>query len=720
MPFRSACVLALPAVVLVLGSRPTQACGPGFPHELFVDRSGTLADLPDGTFMVEVTHLVARPADAFGVVEGGCGERRCEPADARKGGARETALYQAGAKLFEAGEWPQARARFLEVLALPDGERRRFSSFAAFMLGRTARDRADAQHWYAETRAIVRAGCDDPLGLAVASYGYEARVLVRAGDDKGAIRLYAIQAAHGSESGAVSLLFLARSLAADDTRLRRALGERLAQRLLVTYAWTRGQENWYDAVDRQPPTNRLLDRLAAVPNLDGADRLAAAAWRMGRFELAARFAGKEDTPLGLWVQAKLALRRGDRRTAERLLERAAAELARAAAAVPKSQARPRYLQYSDDPWFDLEGLRRRASGDLAVLGLARADFPAAARQTLASCSYPDMAYLAERVLSADELTQFLAAHKAELGNACVPGPNDWYVGDPKSWESRLRALLARRRLRSGEARAAMALFDGTAYADVARQYLAALARAHASQSAVDESEALFTAAQLARRHGLEILGTEVAPDWALELGQFDLSVLVKERSDRPEFGTPRIPNLTEPLTDEEQDSSKPWPEPLPFWRGFRASLVSAAEAARVAASAPPHPERFHYRGTAADLALAASDLLPRRSQAWAALLCHAAKYIASTEVKRSQALWYRYTRFGAAMAVDTFAFGKTCPEPQFARAAIAADVSKPTPPFWRHWRRRTRLGVLAGAALMSALVVAVAVHRRRRRARHEV
>jgi hypothetical protein len=163
----------------------------------------------------------------------------------------------------------------------------------------------------------------------VASYGEEAHVLLRADDEVGAIRLYAVQAAHGSQSGATSLLFVARRLVGSEARLRRALRDPLAQRLMTTYAWTRGQEEWSESAKH--PSNRLLDALAVTPALAGADRLAAAAWRMGRFDLAARFADKQGTPLGLWVQAKLALRRGDRGAAELLLDRAARQFSEAAA-----------------------------------------------------------------------------------------------------------------------------------------------------------------------------------------------------------------------------------------------------------------------------------------------------------------------------------------------------------------------------------------------------
>ena len=724
MGFRSiaARVLAGFLVALAAPSRQARACGPGFGPELFVDRAGTLAELPDGTFVAEAMRLLAKPAETFVALD--CTERGCETANARSGGgARERGLYEAGATSFKQGDWEAARGHFLAVLALPGSERRRFSTFAAYMLGRMTGARLEARHWFSEVRQLARTGFDDPLGLAVASYGEEARVSLAAGDDRSAIRLYATQAAFASESGATSLLFLARDLVTSATRLQRVLRDPLAQRLLTTYVWTRGQETWGPRDRRQPPTNRLLDLLAEVPGLAGADRLAAAAWRMGRFDLAGRFADKESTPLALWVQAKLALRRGNRIGAERLLRQVVDRYADEAERRGKPAPRPEAMGYGEEPWYDDDELGMRAAGDLAVLALARADFVTAMDSAVTSCSYPDAAYLADRVLAATELAEFLEANASKIDGACGPDEGDESGSGTrrdKGWEGRLRVLLARRWLRSGRSALAMPLFDGDAFADVARQYVTAQARAQGSGDAIDKSEALFTAAQIARRHGMEILGTEVAPDWGMEDGLFDLDASTKERSYAPLFG-PRPRRGRWHDVDEDEQEGKPVKsrgEPLPFSPGFRQTLFTVAERARIEQSAPPHPERFHYRGSAADLALQAAELLPRRSQAWASLLCHAATYVANTEPKRAQELWFKYTRFGAAMSEASFDFGKVCPQPRFDRArALAAKGAggKSWAPPWRNWRRRNWVLVALGLALAADLLLALVVYRRRRR-----
>ncbi|NMO14181.1 hypothetical protein HPC49_19330 [Pyxidicoccus fallax] len=679
---------SLVVLMLLAPAREADACGPDFPPELLTDRAYTLAELPEGLFLHEVSRLVPKPADPFQVVDFG------EPEGARTGGgARETALYTEGAKAWHAGDWPRARARFEDVLALPPEERRRFSTFAAYMLGRTPESgpESTARARFAEVRELVRQGFDDPLGLAVASLGEEARLLLEAGDDIGAIRLYAEQAAHGSWTGTSSLLFVARALSRDEARLREALKDPLAQRLMATFAWTRGQEwLWTEDGGLRP----LLDALASVRGLAGADRLAAAAWRVGRFDLAERFAGQEPTPLDAWVRAKLALRRGDRLAAEQLLAEAA-----------------RGMSETEDWQHDSErGARRprtRAEGERALLLLMRGDFMGSAQKMMDSCSWPDIAYVAERVLTVDELKRFVHAQGPEADARCLPelgSPDDADTGHdasiiaipfptsnpvpahgPNSLTGRLRLLLGRRLLRTGAGAEALEYFRGTSWEQPARQYVDARERARTADDAMDRAQALYDASLLARKAGMEILGTEAAPDWAQVDGMYDMSDYA---------GPYELP--------PEQDAVRKKMAELP--------LTSPEEQQRLTAHAPPHPLRYHYRSTAADLAEQAAALVPPRSQAYAALLCHAARFTAYSEPERSQRLWSTYVKNGALLAGEGMVFGQQCPEPDFERArAQQPKLSLP----WKGLRRRT-LAALGGGLLLPVALGAALLLRRKR------
>ncbi|MBZ4416896.1 hypothetical protein [Myxococcus sp. RHSTA-1-4] len=673
MPCRSL-FASLVVLLLLAPVRDADACGPDFPPDLLTDRAGTLAELPDGRFSLEASRLLPKPADTFQVVESS------EPEDARTGGgARETALYAEGAKAWHAGDLEQARARFQDVLSLPPEERRRFSTFAAFMLARTsgAGFQHEARPRFAEVRELARQGFDDPLGLAVASLGEEARLLLDQGDDAGAIRLYAEQAAHGSGSATTSLLLVARALSRNEARLREALKDPLAQRLMATFAWTRGQE-WQWADDgASVGLQRLLDALASVPGVAGADRLAAAAWRVGRFDLAERFAGQEHTPLDAWVKAKLALRRGDRTAAEQHLAEA-------------TQGLPEAEDWSGDGEWYPQRPRARAEGERALLALMQGDFTRSAEQVAASCSWADMAYVAERVLTVEELKRFVAAYTPEADARCKPELANLWDDDARegtnSLTRRLRLLLARRLLRTGAGAEALEYFRGTPFEQPARQYLDARERARAADNEIDRARALFDAALLARRAGMEILGTEAAPDWAQTDGMYD----------RGEYdGPPELP--------PEQDTVRRKMAELP--------LVSASEQQRLTAHAPPHAFRFHYRSTAADLAEQAAALVPPRSQAYAVLLCHAARFTASNEPERGKRLWRMYVKNGALRAGEDMLFGQECPEPDFERArAQQPKLSLP----WKGMRRRT-LAVMGGGLLLPVALGAAFILRRKRR-----
>jgi hypothetical protein len=144
--------------------------------------------------------------------------------------------------------------------------------------------------------------------------------------------------------------------------------------------------------------------------------------------------------------------------------------------------------------------------------------------------------------------------------------------------------------------------------------------------------------------------------------------------------------------------------------------MSAAEVQRLAASKDPGHKRFHYRYLAVAHAERAADALPPRSQAYAAVLCHATSWMLSShEDERAKALYQRYVKTGAAVPFARH-FGRRCPEPQFMAARAQPLLLK-----WRgvqRWSRRhalaaTALG-LGGLALVAA--AAAVVLRRRRRA----
>ena len=104
----------------------------------------------------------------------------------------EFADYLRGAVAFHQGREEEARAAWEKLLARPAAERRRRSTWAAFMLGKSAlaTDAAAAVRWFERTRELASQGFADSLGLAESSLGWQARAEMSRGRFDEALKLY--------------------------------------------------------------------------------------------------------------------------------------------------------------------------------------------------------------------------------------------------------------------------------------------------------------------------------------------------------------------------------------------------------------------------------------------------------------------------------------------------------------------------------------------------
>lgn len=212
----------------------------------------------------------------------------------------------------------------------------------------------------------------------------------------------------------------------------------------------------------------------------------------------------------------------------------------------------------------------------------------------------------------------------------VPAPpplsqqdRDNYVPLPVA--ASLRNLLGRRLLREGHYEQAPAYFDNDSLRHKAKQYGEQRLAADSAWWPTRRAAALFNAAWTARLWGMDILGYEMAPDYATFGGNYML----------------------------ENAELKVGP------------LVAEDEVKRQQASAAQPDQRYHYRFVATALASKAADNLPHTSQAFAAVLCAAAGWNSSPE--EEHAFYQRYVKEGPY--VDwAFHFGHQCPYPDFQNA----------------------------------------------------
>ena len=353
-----AILLVAAAAVLVAPDKPVTACGPDFPTNMIVRRADALATMWDGSFVEESGKLVAiseRDRAAFTTAP------LQIPAS-----AREQALYSAAAENFHAGDLDGAARGFRAVLRLPAKDRRRLSMAAAYSLGRTeySRWKSDAAiAAFREVRALARAGFVDDQAFATSSLGEEARVeRERRGNLVAAVHLYAQEAALGGSDGALSLLFVVRG--ASPSERAELYRDDVGTRLLALYFYTRASEiddaaqaTWWKELAKDATTEAR-----------GAAYLAAAAYRNGEWDAAAKLASVcRHAPIATWVQAKLALRDGDRARAEVLLRE-----------VERARVAGNALD-SDLPAYSLdEDPRSLVRAELGILALADQRFAEAA------------------------------------------------------------------------------------------------------------------------------------------------------------------------------------------------------------------------------------------------------------------------------------------------------------------------------------------------------
>ncbi|SCW96375.1 MULTISPECIES: hypothetical protein [unclassified Pseudomonas] len=698
---------------LCLPLGPALACGPDFPMRLLDNRAQTLAELPEGSFRFEVSRLgqaiaglkpateatrnpdynyddlpsyveQRNQAEQIGLTppQQAVVERLRALTDIDQVAAEaanlpdELRLYALGATAFNVGEHQRAVEAFQQLLALPADQRRLRSTWAAYSLGRALfavsteagsgdpvalQDQARAA--FRQAREMSIAGFSDPLELGIASLGEEARVAYTADDWESAIGLYAIQNLQGSPVGYSSLLQLAQGLSVEsDERLGELLKTKAVQRLVTAYLLSR--VGWWDG--EEPSGEKRLVKLlqtSARDNLDDADRLAAVSYQHGDYANAQAFVQKApDTGLAWWVRAKLALRDGDKVAA-------AAAYAKAAQAFPNDES---WGSRRTPDWnYESVQPKCRVEGESAILALQRGDYLQAFDQLYRGQSnyWYDAAAVAERVLTVDELKQYVDAQ--------VPAPpalsqedRDNYVPLPVA--ASLRNLLGRRLLREGRFDEAPAYFDNPDLQNKARAYGQLRQDAESKWWPTRRAEAYFQASWMARKWGMELLGYEMAPDYASLGGNYSL-------------------------------------EPVELNVG---PLVAEGEVQRQQASVAQPDVRYHYRFVATALASQAADYLPHTSQAFAAVLCKAVGYNSSLE--EQSALYQRYVKEGPYVdwAGD---FGHQCQEPDFGKAN-KRYVTQALDPI-RSALRPYKVGLEVGGVVLVVAVGLGLISRRRRKAR---
>jgi len=535
----------------------------------------------------------------------------------------ELDLYLRGALAYHREDWKEAHAAWERLLALPAGERRHRSTWAVFMLGRAAEgeggagadDRALAR--YRETRELAAHGFADRLGLAVVSLGWEARIERRRGHWARAVDLYVEQQRKGEETALLSLRQVCRAAfrAEGETVNETVLAElaRDATARPVATAYLLAASDYPGMRDDAGKAWLAAVQKAQVENAAEAADLAWLAYLSGDFDGASAWVARAPAkaPMARWVKAKLLLRQGKIAEGGALLS----DLSRSFPVPPGEEETTEAPMPEELPL----ATRARAAGEAGVVLLHQGRYAEALDRLLAGGYWVDAAYVAERVLTLDELAAYVDANwplaLAEK-HAIGGNPETAGLGLPKRAEvaSSIRYLLGRRLARAGRP------VEAKRYLPRSLAETADLLAAAAAPS--PPAAALWRAACAARQQGLAALGTEIGPDWFRWGGQFEVELNPADRGKVPDGQSV----LLAATADEAARDGKHRAETDPW-------------------------KRFHYRYRAAELARRAAAALPDGNEQKAQWLSAAGNWLQNRDAPAARPFYQEIQRCCGKTAV---------------------------------------------------------------------
>lgn len=541
---------------------------------------------------------------------------------------QEFAHYLAGSVAYHSGDSNAARLAWETLLSLPGGKRHFRSVWAAFMLGKTwlGAQPAKATEYFEKTRELAKAGFADSIGLGASSYGWQAKAELQRGKVADAVRLYFIQYQTGDPTAAVSLRFVSRRILSEPAEQLESLAqEPLVQQIVTAYIVSRrGLSDVQSAEETTALIRSWLEGVtqAGVDQVACADRLALAAYQRGLFDLTSQWLAHAPPNSGMaqWLRAKLLLRKGKTTEAAKLLSQVIRLLPREGGwSNPPILGSAHFEQAN--AWDD-DSPVRQAMGELGVLQLARRDYYEALDTLLRSGHWSDAAYVAEYVLSPDELSAYV--DRQWPANEPHPEPTAQSVASFEGWggwfppreiATELRHLTSRRLARLGR-------FDEAAEFATEKWKPKLIDFNHHLQAGLDQAQpassraaSLWKAAQIARADGLELFGTEVEPDWQMTGGQYSLTSVgdIRSREAGPD-GNVTITNISS-------------------WFAYNVTVPmsiapgTSDEQRRIKEHKPNPDLRFHYRYYAANLAWQAAVLMPNNNDETAKVLWAAGTWL---------------------------------------------------------------------------------------------
>lgn len=580
-------------VLLLLISLPAQACGPYYDYTQLSWQGQAMLQAPTSSFKLEMKRLAEEtPAQPLAIplrVRTSEADRvdleavlddpeqveaallaRAKDRPLHEALPAEFQLYQAGVLSLHRQEIPEAQASWQEVLSLEAESRGRRGAWAAYMLGNTTDAPEQAAQWYQRVRAEIEESGHDSAGLYVASLRQEAWVQARMEQPVQALSLCLQYRATGAQAHCQDLRPMAERVLGE-TDLSQATADPLVAQAIAALMTNPGSSVW-TRLSLEEQTERWLDASEQQVELAASDRLAWVAYRNGEMETAQAWLKRSpDTPMANWIQAKLHLQAGD-------LVQAEASLSHGASLLPLSPELGRPL-FSTHCEHDHADPKRAMNVELGVLRVRTGDYPGALQGFLAAGDWMDAAWVAERLLTTEELKTEVDLHWPDEGHSADPVESLLY-GDPipaVQIPPSMRHLLARRLAREGRIDEAIVYFPETLRGH-------AIALRDSQDKAQDlwrrddvRGTHMWDAAYLSKQQGWELLATEMEPDFRVLGGHYEGAYTLEKRL-------------------------APTP-PAPLF------ATQPAELAKLAKTAPPNEQRYHFVWTAAEQAEQAVALM---------------------------------------------------------------------------------------------------------------
>jgi hypothetical protein len=477
--------------------------------------------------------------------------------------------------------------------------------------------------------------------LAAESYGWEGRAEWKQEHPEKAAPLFLTQLALGDTSAVVSLKALIpdrepvdgmlnygpepdeRSSWNDEqkkeeeqkevSKLKSAAQDPLLRRFVTVHILaTATASDLYPSDLEAAPVNRCarwLDiiKQANLSRVEDAEYLGWVAYNNGDYKGAVHWLELSggDSGAALWLSAKLQRRGGKLADAANTMAKAVESLRTASGYAPTEGTDEQWTEFDYFPEGPHWGWGQSASGDLGGLRLARGDFVQAFDTLFKGHLWNDAAFVAERVLTTNELKQYVDALPE------TPPPTEG-----EDYNAKLKYLLGRRLVR--EHRYAEAgPYLSPPYDKVLEKYVKALKDGgNEKLSKTERAHAWFTAAWLARYDGLELMGTEVAPDAFVDSGAFEFPDLAKQRHS----------GFYQQVSYDKEGNEKKKNVPI-------ALKASQKEIQRLTANKIEPDIRFHYRLIAGALAIKAAALLPDNSEELADVVNQAGLWVKDRDEK---------------------------------------------------------------------------------------